>query len=218
MEKLTVSTLSRGGLKQFVKLEERGIQDYDWLDIREAETDESERQQLNHIQLKLLNYSTHLMNEATIWARGIYPILLLAEQSWVQAWSQVNLTAKYLQFEIECVADGVLGKCVSGFIEAPYLVVVEAKRGLESQNPLYQLYGELLAAGWMNWQENQQEKQEIFGCYTIADTWTFIRAEIADIEAEMPTLKIESSREYSAKLEAEIILQILKKIVSRYTT
>lgn len=80
------------------------------------------------------------MNEATIWARGIYPLLLLAEQGNIEAWAGVAMRATYPQFEIEGIADGVLGKCVSGFIETPYLIVVEAKRGLEAPNRVYQLY------------------------------------------------------------------------------
>jgi len=40
------------------------------------------------------------------------------------------LRATYPQFEIDGVADGVLGKCVSGLLETPFLVVIEAKRGL----------------------------------------------------------------------------------------
>jgi hypothetical protein len=73
--------------------------------------------------------------------RGIYPLLLLAKKGNIQAWAEVILQAQYSNFELEGIADGVLAKCVSGFVEVPYLVVVEAKRGLESQNPLYQLYG-----------------------------------------------------------------------------
>ncbi|MCY7320294.1 MAG: hypothetical protein LH660_00425 [Phormidesmis sp. CAN_BIN36] len=57
---------------------------------------------------------------------------------------------------------------------------------------------------------------EIFGCYTIADTWKFLRAEIENIDTEQPTMSLEYSREYVEKLETETIFKILKTIVARY--
>ena len=74
-------------------------------------------------------------------------MLLLSEQGMVQAWAEVSLQACYGEFELEGNADGVLGKCVSGFLEAPYLVVVEAKRGLENENPVWQNNRQLLLKG-----------------------------------------------------------------------
>lgn len=216
MEKLTLSKISKADLKKFVTLEEQGIDNYDWLNVEAVILTEKEQQQINYLQSHLLNYDTHLMNEATIWARGIYPFLLLAEQGKIQAWSEVPLQAKYAQFELEGIADGILGKCLSGFPEVPYLVVVEAKKGLENQNPLYQLYGQLLTAAHLNWEEDQKDVQEIYGCYTIADIWKFVKAEINEIESDKPRMKLEFSREYSSKIEGEIILKFLKKIVSKY--
>ncbi|MFM6336064.1 MAG: hypothetical protein ACKPGN_12850, partial [Dolichospermum sp.] len=192
------------------------IDNYDWLNVENVTLNESEQQQLYYLQSHLLNYSLHFMNEATIWARGIYPFLLLAEQGKIQAWSEVPLQAKYPNFELEGIADGVLAKTVSDSVEVPYLVVVEAKKGLENQSPLCQLYGQLLTVAHLNWEEDQQDLQEIYGCYTIADVWTFIRTEIEGINAEKPTMKIEFSREYSSKIEGQIILRLLKKIVSKY--
>jgi hypothetical protein len=104
---------------------------------------------------------------------------------------------------------------VVGRITTPYLVVIETKRGVEAQNPIFQLYGELLAAAWMNWQQNQGEVQEIFGCYTIADSWTFLRAEVSLIKSDRPMLSIECSREYNERLETATILKVLKQIVDR---
>jgi hypothetical protein len=54
----------------------------------------------------------------------------------------------------------------------------------------------------------------MFGCYTIADSWTFIRAEVECIDGDKPLMRLEISREYVEKLEAETIARILKKIVS----
>ncbi|NJO16423.1 MAG: hypothetical protein HC877_11960 [Thioploca sp.] len=216
MEKLIPSTLSLPILKKWVNLNEHGIADYDWLNVEGISLSEIEQQELQRLRLRLLNHRTLLMNEATIWARGIYPLLLLAEQGNIEAWAGVAMRATYPQFEIEGIADGVLGKCVSGFIEAPYLIVIEAKRGLEAQNPVYQLYGQLLAAAHLNWENNSQEPQEIFGCYTIADSWSFIRAEVNGMIADRPTLQIESSRQYAEQYDAETIAKILKGMVSKY--
>ncbi|HEY9702515.1 MAG TPA: hypothetical protein V6C58_08720, partial [Allocoleopsis sp.] len=211
MEKLILSKISKADLKRFVTIEEKGIDNYEWLNIEYVTLTENEQQQLYYLQSHLLNYSIHFMNEATIWARGIYPFLLLAEQGKIQAWSEIPLQAKFPLFELEGIADGVLAKTVSDSVEFPYLVVVEAKKGLENQNPLYQLYGQLLTVAHLNWEDDQQERQEIYGCYTIADVWTFVRAEIEGIESEKPKMKLEFSREYSSKIEGEIILKLLKK-------
>jgi len=216
MDKLKLSTISKQELEHYVKLEERGIENYSWLEINAVELTAAEKEQIKSIQAKLLNYPTHLMNEATIWARGIYPFLVLAERDKIQAWAEVNLQAQYAKFEIDAIVDGVLGRCVDDVIEAPLLVVVEAKRGLDNQNPLAQLYGQLLAGAYLNWQEDRKEPQIIFGCYTIADIWTFIRAEVGGIEEDVPSLMVESSREYGGKWEGETICCLLKQIVAPY--
>jgi hypothetical protein len=87
---------------------------------------------------------------------------------------------------------------------------------VESQDPVPQLYGQLLAAAHINWEQEKKRCQEVFGCYTIADSWTFLRAEVTDIETDLPTLRVEYSREYTEKTEAETILKILKFIVAKY--
>ncbi len=165
------------------------------------------------IQNRIAQDRPQLMNEATVWARAIYPVLMLAEQDFVRAWAQVPLRATYPTFEISGVADGVLGKGLAGELEAPYLVVVEAKRGIEAQNPQYQLYGEMLAAAKMNWTMDGQDPQIIFGCYTVADVWTFVRGQVVGIESDKPSLYLESSQEYSGKLESDTVVKILQKVV-----
>ena len=177
-----------------------------------------DEEQVATITAHLLNYQLNLMNEATIWSRAIYPLLMSAEIDRVQAWAQVALSVSYAHFDLEGVADGVLGDAVSGMIDAPYLIVVEAKRGLEAQNPQYQLYGAMLAAAWLNQQRNPLERQEVYGCYTIGDNWTFVYGIVAGIEAEMPVLTVLYSREYAERLEGTTILRILKSIVQRFTS
>jgi hypothetical protein len=216
MEKLTLSKISLADLKRFVTLQEGTVALHPWTQIDSISLTDNELRQVQDLKSRLSNCDTHLMNEATIWARAIYPLLLLAEQEPIQAWAEVPLQTQYAQFEIEGVADGVLGKTVAGRVESPYLIVVEAKKGVESQNPVFQLYGQLLAGAHLNWENDHQATQEIFGCYTIADTWKLVRAEIKEIETDMPTMRLEYSKEYTEKYDAEILLKILKLIVVKY--
>ncbi len=213
MIKLIFSKITQDDLKQFVKIQEQGIATYPWTQVDTISINEKEQNYLEAIKSHLFNYDTHLMNEATIWARAIYPLLLLSEQGNIQAWAEVPLKAQYGQFELEGVVDGALGKCVSGFLETPYLVIVEAKRGLENENPLFQLYGQLLAAAYLNWKDDGNDPQTIFGAYTIADTWKFLKAEIEGIDTDQTQMRIEASREYVEKLETETIFKILKGFV-----
>ncbi len=215
MEKLVFSKLSLTDLKRLVTLQEGPIASYPWTLVDTLTLTDQERQQLQYIKSRLINSDIQLMNESTLWARAIYPLLLLAEHGDIQAWGEVPLYAQYVQFEIEGIADGVLGKTVAGRIETPYLIVVETKKGIESQNPVFQLYGQLLAAAHLNFENDGQTTQEIFGCYTIADTWKFVRTEVEEIESDRPLLRVEYSREYSEKYDAETILKILKGIVAR---
>lgn len=219
MEKLTLSSLSKASLKRFISLTEQEANPDEWLKVDEVELNDLEQQQLQYLKSQLLVEHMHLMNEATLWSRAIYPLLSLAEQGNIRAWAGVPLYARYAHFEIEGVADGVLGKAVMGMMESPYIVVVETKRGIDNQNPLFQLYGQLLAAAHLNWENENQEHspQEIFGCYTIADSWTFVRAEIDEIDSDKPNMRVAASREYPEQYEAETILKILKKMVAKST-
>jgi len=214
--KLSGSNIAKKQLQQLVSIQDQGIKVYEWLEIQDVMIEPKIQQELGYLVDRLLNYDTHLMNEATIWSRAIYPLLSLAEIGNIQAWAEVNLKATYPSFTIEAIADGVLGRSTSGTLESPYLVVVEAKRGLEAENPVYQLYLQFLAAAWLNWQQIPLEPQIIFGAYTIADTWKLMKAEVEGFESDRPRLTLEASREFSEKLEAEIILKILNKIVRQY--
>lgn len=215
MTVLTLGELSLADLQAQVQLESRGFGDYDWLKVEDVALSDRDRLQLQVLQERLLTTRTQLLNEATTWARVIYPLLLLAEQGAIQAWSEVALSAQYAHFSLEGIADGVLGPSIDGYLQQPYLVVVEAKKGLDASNPQFQLYGQMLAAAWMNWRSSGQELQEMFGCYTISDSWTFFRGEVRGFEADRPEFLLESSREFGERLEAEIILKLLKKITRR---
>lgn len=52
-----------------------------WLKVDSIPLSENEQQQLQYLKLRLRNSQLHLMNEATVWARVIYPLLTLAERS-----------------------------------------------------------------------------------------------------------------------------------------
>lgn len=215
MNKLTFSQIKLVDLKQVLNLLEGKIGNYQWNEVESINLTPREQQRLDYLKLDLADCDTHLVNEATIWARAIYPMLLLAEKEEVKAWAGIPFSAKYDRFELEGIVDGVLGKTVVGRVESPYLVIVETKKGIENQNPVFQLYGELLAAARLNWENDGRSPQEVFGCYTIADVWKFMRAEVEGIDSEKPTMRIEYSREYAQKNEPEIILKILKGIVGK---
>jgi hypothetical protein len=211
---LTIGKLGLADLRSVVTLIEHPIRDYDWTKPEQTTISPAEAQHASFIQSQLLNQPAHLLNEATIWARAIYPLLALAETEYIRAWSEIALNAQFPRFSISGVADGVLGRSIAGRLEAPYFVVVEAKRGIEAVDPVPQLYGELLAAAFINNQLSQATEQVIFGCYTIADNWTFVKAILRGIDQPKPILELEFSREYSEKSEILPILQILKSITA----
>lgn len=214
--RLTFAELTLPTLRRLVHIRELGVVPAHWESMQAAVTPQDE-QQLRAITSHLLNYQLNLMNEATIWARAIYPLLLMAESGPIQAWAQVPLQASYPAFALEGVADGVLGSATAGIIDAPYLIVVEAKRGLEAQNPQFQLYGSMLAAAWQNHQREPGQSQEVYGCYTIGDNWTFVHGIVRGFDADVPSLELQFSREYAERLEAATILRILKYVVQRFT-
>ena len=156
------------------------------------------------------------MNEATLWSRVVYPLLVLAEQEHIRAWAGVPLKATYATFQLEGEADGALAPCILGRMRQPYFVVHETKRGVNAPDPLYQLLGEMLAAAWLNWKKDANRAPEIFGCYTVAASWAFVRGVVGEIDSEKPTFSVEKSRTYDGVSDAERIVQILKAIVAKH--
>jgi hypothetical protein len=156
-----------------------------------------------------------LLNEATVWGKAIYPLLTLVERDSISAWAQVPMSAAFKQFVVEGFVDGVVGTKKTGHLSAPFLVVVEAKKGIEAKEPQYQLYGAMLAAVRQNWEEKPEETQIIYGCYTVSDVWVFVRGEASRINDDKPALTIQTSREFVERIEAEIILGILKAITAK---
>jgi hypothetical protein len=218
MTQLTLSKISIADVKRVVQLKENGIRDYDWTKVEDISLTSREQERLGELEMTLDADPVHLLNESTIWSRAIYPLLQLSEQDDIRVLAGVPIQAAYPKFSIEGIADGVIGRSVTGRIEVPYLVMVETKRGIEGQNPIAQLYGELLAAARLNWEDGHEslpDSQEIFGCYTIADSWTFVRATVGAIDSDRPTLYTENSREYTEKTHSTKILKTLKAIVGR---
>ena len=156
------------------------------------------------------------MNEATLWSRVVYPLLVLAEQEHIRAWAGVPLKATYATFQLEGEADGALAPCILGRMRQPYFVVHETQRGVNAPDPLYQLLGEMLAAAWLNWKKDANREPEIFGCYTVADSWAFVRGVVGEMDSEKPTFAVEKSRTYDGVSDAERIVQILKAIVAKH--
>jgi hypothetical protein len=218
MKSLKFADLTAANIREIATIQEQRIAAYPWTQVDQVVLSDEEREHTTYISERLRYVDTSLMNEATIWGRAIYPLLILAEQEPVRAWAQVPLRAHYPHVELQGVVDGVLGRGIVSMTEtAYYLIVVEAKRGLESLDPRLQLLGQLLAAARLNWERDRSPVQEVFGCYTIIDTWKFLRAIVTDIDSDAPRMTLEPSREYVQKLEAETILRILKRIVLSYT-
>jgi hypothetical protein len=213
MTQLTLSKLTIQDIKRVVQLKEFGSRSYDWTLVDDIELTPREQTRLTELEGTLDGDPVHLLNESTIWSRAIYPLLQLSEQDDIRALSGVSLQATYQNFSLDGIADGVIGRSITGRIEVPYIVMVEAKRGIEGQNPIAQLYGELLVAARLNWENDEKAIQEVFGCYTIADSWTFVRAVVGEIEHDRPSLTTEHSREYAEKTSAFKILKTLKSII-----
>lgn len=208
MRRVTFSELTLETLRTLAQLTECGISDEPWTSLQMPLT-ETERIRLAQLIEPLQNYSIQLVNEATAWARAIYPLLMLAEQGNIRAWAEVAVRGEFTHFTLEGIVDGALARGPSGEAEAPYFVVLEAKRSIEAKSPVPQLYGQLLAAA------RASKSEEMFGCYTIGDTWTFAHATVTDLGAERPQLTITLSQELTERTAAETILSILKGIIAR---
>jgi hypothetical protein len=183
-----------------------------WEDLARRDLGERERTALGFVVDKLVYYKTVRVNEATIWSRAIYPLLALAEQGEIRAWSMIPLAATFGDVELRGEADGALAQSIDEEVGLPYLVVVEAKRGVGASDPVVQLLGAMLCAARLN-EQGGHPAREIYGCYTVADVWTFLRGKL-DWSQPMPVMSVLSSREYWEKTEAPTILALLESIVA----
>jgi|HubBroStandDraft_6_1064221.scaffolds.fasta_scaffold227999_2 hypothetical protein len=211
MKTYSFEDLSSATLAEVAVLRHQPMQPAVWEELARRELGEHDRAALGFVVEKLLYYKTVRANEATIWARAIYPLLALAERDEIRAFSAVPLVARFDEVELRGKADGALAESVDEELGLPYLVVVEAKRGVGATDPMAQLLGAMLCAARLN-ELGGHPLPEIYGCYTVADVWTFLRGTL-DWTAPKLTMSVLSSREYTEKAEAPLILSILASIV-----
>lgn len=76
-----------------------------------------------------------------------------------------------------------------------------------------QLLGAMLCAARQN-QQSGRPADEMYGCYTVGDVWTFLRGKL-DWSGAKPVMSLLSSREYTEKTEGRTILAILESIVAK---
>lgn len=200
---------------KLLRIQDCGVATYDWLQPEDLALSNREQAYLNDIQTRLLSERLQLINEMTTWVWAIYPMLILAEQDAVRAWAGMPLAAKYPKFSLDGTVGCVLGQATAGEVKVAHFLVANDQRRLEAKNLQAQLYGQMLAAARLNREANQRSPQEIFGCYTISDSWTLARGEVDSFEDEQVSLRVEFSREFSERLEAATILKILKGIIAR---
>jgi hypothetical protein len=78
LQSFKFSRLTAGFLNSMVTVREMGVTPALW-DTTDVSLTENERQRVEAIISSLAHKSIVLMNEATIWSRAIYPLLVLAE-------------------------------------------------------------------------------------------------------------------------------------------
>jgi hypothetical protein len=208
------NTLTSATLSEIATIRHEPTQPSFWEALARRELPESDRAALGLVINKLRYYRVLRVNEATIWSRAIYPVLVLAERGSIRAWSVVPLAARFDDVEVRGEADGALAASIDEEVGTPYLVVMEAKRGVGGTDPMPQVLGAMLCAARLN-EGSGHPVPEVFGCYTVADVWTFVHGRF-DFREPKPAMSVTVSPEYSERLEAETILAILESIVSKY--
>ncbi len=210
-----LADLSLDQLGELCGLRHRGVSPGLWDERPLGELTEDEQHSIATLRRYIVPYSVHLANEATIWARAIYPLLLLAEQDEIRAFSSVPLRGQLPGGELRGEVDGAMAHIgIQADAQPPYLVVVEAKRGVEAKDPIPQLLGGLLCAAVKNQKKHPRAEQRLYGAYTVADVWTFIQATVTGLDEGRPAMTTVASREYTEKTEASLILRLLKSMVA----
>jgi len=88
------SELTLKDIRHIVRLKEQRVTIDSWFKEDQILLSEPEKQRIEYIKGCLLPYETTLMNEATIWGRAIYPMLLMSEKNDLQAHAEVFLEAE----------------------------------------------------------------------------------------------------------------------------
>jgi hypothetical protein len=217
MRRLLFNQLTRDDLTNLVKLDDRRIRDEPWKELARGELTASEQQAIDRVLEGFQRAPALLVNEATVWSRAIFPLLAIAETEDAVAMADVPLLGRFGDVELAGSADGAFGTRVDGGLRAPFLIIVETKRGVEGSDPINQLRGELLAAAYLNAKDNGRSAQRVYGCYTVAAVWTFVRADIEGLDTERPSLSIATSLEFTESHEAATIVKILKSIIALHS-
>lgn len=214
-----LAQLSLLQLQELAEIEDRGVLPELWEAREQGLLTEQEKQGLSLVRKSLLTTKTLLLNEATIWARAIYPLLTMAERENIRAYSEVSLAATTARGELRGAVDGALARMdIEGKPSSPYLLIVEAKRGVEGSEPVAQLLGGLLCAAWNNHKHQPRTEQVLYGVYTVADVWTFLRASVTRLDSDRPLITATASREYYEQTEAGTIVLLLKSITTELLT
>jgi len=166
---------------------------------------------------RVRRFNTARANEATLWSRVIYPLIELAEQGEVLAWSQVAVSAKHptLDLVISGVIDGAFAADDLGQPAAPFFLVVEAKRGIDASDPLPQVVGAMLAAGLAGPTAADGARPEVYGAFVVTDKWTFLRGVITADAAGALSFTLTPSREYAVRHESPAIVAVMRAILDR---
>lgn len=216
MRRLLFDQITLEELRSLAEIHQVGLRRKPWEDLARAELTAAEEEVVARISADLRRYQPSLVNEATVFARSIYPLLVLAETEGVQALADVGIRAQVGDVELAGTADGAMGRAIDGELRAPFLLLVEAKRGVEGASPVAQLYAEMFAAALTNARECGLATTTLYGCYTIADDWTFVQLTAEGLDSPRPTLTIVTSSELNEKVEAGTIARILKSIVAEH--
>jgi hypothetical protein len=214
MRRLLFAQITHEELAGLVKLDNRDVRVEPWNELARGELTETEQRIIDYVTAGLDRLRPSVVNEATVWGHAIFPLLTLAEVEGVQVQADVPLSGRIGDVELAGSADGAFGVPSDGDLTAPFLIVVEAKRGVEGRSPVTQLYAEMLAAACLNAQASGRSAQRIHGVYTIADKWTFVRADVEGLDTERPSFAVVSSPEMSEQSGAARIVKILKSIVA----
>jgi hypothetical protein len=210
-----LGSLTVAQLGELVEIEDREVLPELWEERKTGELVEDERIRLSALRRQLVSFKVQIVNEATLWARAIYPLLVMAERDKIHAFTEVAVSATLGRGELRGEVDGALARMgLRGDAVSPYFLVVEAKRGVEGTDPIAQLLGGLLCAASANHARRPQAEHRLYGAFTIADTWTFAQATISRLDAERPLLVVAWSREYTETAEAPTILLLLKSMVA----
>ncbi len=199
-----------------------------WASLSKTPLTDLERADLDALRRRLAFTSTSRANEATLWARAIYPLLMVAEVDDVRAWSQVALSVVVRGAELHGlgdeplrlhgIIDGALAIDAAGQPVAPFFLVVEAKRALDAVDPLPQLQGAMLTVALQLLEDQPDGAHDVYGCFTIGDAWTFVRGRFARSLAGDGRYEVDAefhpSRELSEHAEADTIAAILKSVVA----